>query len=206
MISSCWVRRCARACWRPPACGSNGRSRRWGDWRERDGGAVPGKGLNGSLVKRDAPLRMSQLDIQVMDMIVRSKLFKTNRSQAVRLPKALAFPDGVEEVEIRKVGNTRAYRPRRQTLGGLFRKWPVCDRRFLAERDRSSSGGAGALLVLRYMLDTDICVCVMTRRYPALRDSFDRLAAEISISSITLGELLVRRSRIQLVERPTRWL
>jgi antitoxin VapB len=43
-------------------------------------------------------------------MVVRTRLFRTNRSQAVRIPKALAFPDGVDEVEI-KVGNTRIITP-----------------------------------------------------------------------------------------------
>ena len=43
--------------------------------------------------------------------------------------------------------------------------------------------------MLSYMLDTDICVYVMTHRYPALSDRFDQLAEEISVSSITLGEL-----------------
>ena len=32
-----------------------------------------------------------------------SKLFISNRSQAVRLPKAVAFPDGVKQVEISKL-------------------------------------------------------------------------------------------------------
>ena len=50
--------------------------------------------------------------------------------------------------------------------------------------------------MLTYMLDTDICIYVM-KNYPAeLRDRFDRLADQICISTITLGELhLVSKSQ-----------
>jgi antitoxin VapB len=44
-------------------------------------------------------------------MAARSSLFKSNRSQAVRLPKDLAFPDGVKQVAIRKVGKARIILP-----------------------------------------------------------------------------------------------
>ena len=44
-------------------------------------------------------------------------------------------------------------------------------------------------MMLRYMLDTNICIYVM-KNYPAeLRDKFNRLADYLCISSITLGEL-----------------
>jgi tRNA(fMet)-specific endonuclease VapC len=43
--------------------------------------------------------------------------------------------------------------------------------------------------MLTYLLDTDICIYVM-KNYPAeLRERFDRLADQICISTITLGEL-----------------
>ena len=44
-------------------------------------------------------------------MLGRSTLFRSNRSQAVRLPKDLAFPDGVKQVAIRKVGKARVIAP-----------------------------------------------------------------------------------------------
>jgi antitoxin VapB len=44
-------------------------------------------------------------------MPTRSSLFKSNRSQAVRLPKELAFPDGVKQVAIRKLGKARVIVP-----------------------------------------------------------------------------------------------
>ncbi len=38
-------------------------------------------------------------------------LFKSNRSQAVRIPKELAFPDGVKKVRVRKVGDDLVLSP-----------------------------------------------------------------------------------------------
>ncbi len=42
---------------------------------------------------------------------IQTKLFKSNRSQAVRLPKAIAFPDSIKDVEIIAVGNKRIITP-----------------------------------------------------------------------------------------------
>ena len=39
--------------------------------------------------------------------MTRTKLFRSNRSQAVRLPKDVAFPEGVEEVTILRDGKRR---------------------------------------------------------------------------------------------------
>jgi tRNA(fMet)-specific endonuclease VapC len=44
--------------------------------------------------------------------------------------------------------------------------------------------------MLGYMLDTNICIYVIRNRPPALRDRFTRLADQLCISSITLGELI----------------
>jgi len=41
----------------------------------------------------------------------RTKVFKSNKSQAVRLPKPVALPDAIVEVEIVAVGNTRIISP-----------------------------------------------------------------------------------------------
>ncbi|MCW2856474.1 MAG: putative plasmid protein [Marmoricola sp.] len=41
-----------------------------------------------------------------------TKLFKSNTTQAVRLPKDIAFPEGVSEVEIRVVGEGRLILPK----------------------------------------------------------------------------------------------
>lgn len=41
-----------------------------------------------------------------------AKLFRSNRSQAVRLPKAAEFPEGVTDVDIVVHGNVRLLVPR----------------------------------------------------------------------------------------------
>jgi tRNA(fMet)-specific endonuclease VapC len=43
--------------------------------------------------------------------------------------------------------------------------------------------------MLQYMLDTNICIDVIKNYPPKLRERFNRLAEQLSISSITLGEL-----------------
>jgi tRNA(fMet)-specific endonuclease VapC len=44
--------------------------------------------------------------------------------------------------------------------------------------------------MLRYMLDTNICIYVIKNRPPKLRERFNRLADQLCISAITLGELI----------------
>jgi len=43
--------------------------------------------------------------------MTRSTVFTSNRSQAVRLPKPVAFPEGVHQVEIVKIGSSRLISP-----------------------------------------------------------------------------------------------
>ncbi|MBE7197087.1 MAG: type II toxin-antitoxin system VapC family toxin [Parafilimonas terrae] len=43
--------------------------------------------------------------------------------------------------------------------------------------------------MLAYMLDTNICIYIIKSRPPELRERFNRLADQLCISSITLGEL-----------------
>jgi antitoxin VapB len=66
--------------------------------------------------------------------MARSTVFKTNRSQAVRLPKAVAFPEGVHQVEIIKVGNSRIITPVGKRWDGLFLNGPHASSDFMAER------------------------------------------------------------------------
>ena len=42
---------------------------------------------------------------------VRTRIFKSNRSQAVRLPKEVAFPETVKDVEIVAIGSKRLIQP-----------------------------------------------------------------------------------------------
>ena len=49
-----------------------------------------------------------------------TRVFKSGNSLAVRIPKELAFPAAVQEVEIERIGNTLVLRPvEAQTLADL---------------------------------------------------------------------------------------
>ncbi len=48
-----------------------------------------------------------------------TKIFKSNRSQAVRLPKAIAFPESIKDVEITAIGNRRIITP----VGQSWDEW-----------------------------------------------------------------------------------
>jgi tRNA(fMet)-specific endonuclease VapC len=43
--------------------------------------------------------------------------------------------------------------------------------------------------MLRYLIDTNICIYVMRGEVPRIRERFNRLAEQLSISAVTLGEL-----------------
>ena len=43
--------------------------------------------------------------------MIQTNIFKSNKTRAVRLPKAVAMPENVKEVDIIKVGNRRIISP-----------------------------------------------------------------------------------------------
>lgn len=43
--------------------------------------------------------------------MVQTRIFKSNKSQAVRLPKPVALPEGIEEVDVVAVGQNRIISP-----------------------------------------------------------------------------------------------
>ena len=51
---------------------------------------------------------------------VLTKIFKSNQSQVVRLPKSVAFPESVKEVEITAIGNKRIITPVDQSWDEWF--------------------------------------------------------------------------------------
>ena len=51
---------------------------------------------------------------------VQTRLFKSNRSQAVRLPKQIAFPESVKDVEITAIGSKRIIAPVGQSWDDWF--------------------------------------------------------------------------------------
>ena len=65
-------------------------------------------------------------------------IFKSNQTQAVRLPKDVAFPEGVHEVEIIKVGNSRVISPVGRRWDTYFARPQRPSDDFLTERDQGS--------------------------------------------------------------------
>lgn len=71
-------------------------------------------------------------------MATTTKLFKSNQTQAVRLTKDVAFPEGVHEVEIIKVGNSRIISPVGHRWDSFFADENKISDEFLTERDQGT--------------------------------------------------------------------
>lgn len=65
-----------------------------------------------------------------------STVFTTNRSQAVRLPKAVAFPEDVHQVDILKIGRSRVIVPKGRRWDDLFSSGPRLSEDFNIEREQ----------------------------------------------------------------------
>ena len=67
-------------------------------------------------------------------MVAITKLFLSNRSQAVRIPADLRLPDSVKEVEVRACGQERIIAPVGRSWDSFFLEGPGVSDDFLAER------------------------------------------------------------------------
>ena len=65
----------------------------------------------------------------------KASVFKSNKSQAVRLPKSVALPDDVKRVDVVAIGNTRILTPEGTSWDEWFDGEPVSED-FMAERDQ----------------------------------------------------------------------
>ena len=68
-----------------------------------------------------------------------STVFTSNRSQAVRLPKAVAFPEDVHQVDILKIGRGRLIVPQGKRWDDLFQNGPRASDDFMQEREQPAS-------------------------------------------------------------------
>lgn len=64
-----------------------------------------------------------------------ASVFTTNKSQAVRLPKDVAFPEGVKKVDIIPLGQARLVVPAGSAWDSWFESEGVSDD-FMSERDQ----------------------------------------------------------------------
>jgi antitoxin VapB len=73
-------------------------------------------------------------------VVTQSTIFLSNRSQAVRLPKAVAFPEGVHRVEIIKLGHSRLITPVGQRWDDFFLDGPEVSEDFMTDREQPPAG------------------------------------------------------------------
>jgi antitoxin VapB len=66
---------------------------------------------------------------------VKTRIFKSNMSQAIRLPKQVAFPESVKDVEITAIGNKRMIMPASQSWDEWFNE-PGVSSDFMTEREQ----------------------------------------------------------------------
>ncbi len=65
----------------------------------------------------------------------KASIFKSNRSQAVRLPKAVAFPEEIKKVEVIAIGRTRIITPAGESWDSWFEGECVSPD-FMADREQ----------------------------------------------------------------------
>jgi antitoxin VapB len=68
-----------------------------------------------------------------------STIFTSNRSQAVRLPKAVAFPEDVHQVDILKMGSSRLIVPHGRRWDDLFEGGARVSEDFMIKREQPSA-------------------------------------------------------------------
>jgi antitoxin VapB len=68
-----------------------------------------------------------------------STVFTSNRSQAVRLPKAVAFPDDVHQVDILKIGRSRLIVPKGRRWDDWFLNGPHVSEDFMIDREQPAA-------------------------------------------------------------------
>jgi antitoxin VapB len=69
-------------------------------------------------------------------------VFTSDRSQAVQLPKAVAFPEDVHQVDIVKIGRSRVIVPQARRWDDLFQNGPRASEDFMVARDQPLGRGA----------------------------------------------------------------
>jgi antitoxin VapB len=87
-------------------------------------------GLYNGFIQLDTPELSNDLQCQK----TQATIFMNNRTQAVRLPKQVAFPEDVHQVEIIKIGQSRVISPVGRRWDDLFLNGPRASEDFMPER------------------------------------------------------------------------
>jgi len=75
---------------------------------------------------------------------IHTTLFKSNKTQAVRLPKPVALPESIKKVDIVAIGNTRVITPAGESWDHWFDGPGVSDD-FMLDREQPSDQEREAL-------------------------------------------------------------
>ena len=78
-------------------------------------------------------------------MLTRTTVFKNNTTQAVRLPKDVALPDDVREVDIVAVGDARVIVPVGRGIDFWFEHGVTVTADFMSEREQPEAQERAAL-------------------------------------------------------------
>jgi antitoxin VapB len=92
-----------------------------------------------TLAKTPRPGHVYPNWIYAGEAMTKSTVFTSNRSQAVRLPKAVAFPEGVHQVDILKIGRSRVIVPQGKRWDDLFQSGPRASEDFMVEREQPAA-------------------------------------------------------------------
>jgi antitoxin VapB len=93
----------------------------------------------GGLVKISSLVYVYPIWIYTGSRMTTSTVFISNRSQAVRLPKAVAFPENVHQVDILKIGRSRVIVPQGKRWDDLFQNGPRVSGDFMVERGQPAA-------------------------------------------------------------------
>lgn len=74
-----------------------------------------------------------------------TSVFRSNRTQAVRLSKDVAFPESVSEVEVVVVGTSRVISPRGASWDHWFAHGAAVSTDFMVDRDEPVAEERGTL-------------------------------------------------------------
>ncbi len=75
---------------------------------------------------------------------IHTTVFKSNKTQAIRLPKPVALPDSIKKVDIVAIGNTRIITPAGESWDQWFDSRGVSDD-FMLDRDQPTDQEREAL-------------------------------------------------------------
>lgn len=82
--------------------------------------------------------------MEIMMTAIHTTLFKSNKTQAVRLPKPVALPESIKKVDIVAIGNTRIITPAGESWDHWFDGPGVSDD-FMLDREQPSDQKREAL-------------------------------------------------------------